>query len=127
MGRATYKLAKQFGGLGHYAEVTASADFSSNCSISVAPCAFDWLKAEYGPNAVVDGPGFEAYRAAASLGATFSLSHIVGRDTDALARVVIECIRTSTVDTTPADITFAACQVVWAALEVEGSTLPELK
>jgi hypothetical protein len=126
MGVATHKLAKSVGGRMHYAVVTVLADFATDCSITVAPGAFEHLRSSYGPNAVVDGPGFEADRAAAILGAEFALSHIEGREGNVPACVVIECIRTFPVDTTPADITYAACLAVWEALGVEGTSLPEL-
>jgi hypothetical protein len=126
MGAATYRLAKSLGGVIHYAEVTATAEFANERSIVVSPEAFSWLRQVYGPNAVVDGPGFEADRAAAESGAAFALGHITGREGKAAARVVLDRIRTNPVDTTPADIAYAACWAVWQALGVEGSSVPEL-
>lgn len=126
MGTATYKLAKYAGGRGHYAVVTATADFADECSVTVSPDAFAWLCEAYGPNAVVGGPGFESDRAAAESGAMFALRHIAGRESLVAARVVIDSIRTAPGDTTPDDIAYASCWAVWQAMGAEGSSLPAL-
>jgi hypothetical protein len=123
---ATYTLAKVVAGRHHYAEVTATADFADECSVAVSGEAFGWLRESYGPNAAVDGPGFEADRAAAESGAAFALRHIDGRAGPAAARVVIDRIRTSPVDTTPDDVAYATCRAVWQALGVRGSLPPVL-
>ncbi len=126
MGVATHKLAKIVYGLPRWAEVTVAAEFAVETSVSVSPLAFEWLRSAYGPNTVVDGPGFDADREAVRAGVKFALAHIAVREDEAKAEVVVEEIKFVCTDTTPPDITYAACRAVWEALGVEGAVLPSL-
>jgi hypothetical protein len=125
LGTASYKLAMVIGGVGHYAQVTATAEFGGGHAVSVSPAAFAWLKEVYGPDAR-EWAVCEAYRSAAVSGAGFALGHIAGRDSIPEARVVIDRIDAHPAHTAPADVAFAAAFAVWQALGVEGSSQPAL-
>jgi hypothetical protein len=52
VGQATFKLAKQFNGVTHYAEATITARFDESLPpVTISPAVFAWLRDDYGPDA----------------------------------------------------------------------------
>jgi hypothetical protein len=123
MKTGNFKLVKVYGGVVHYAEVTAAiAPSEAGPAVEVAPEVFAWLKESYGPDAC-EWPG-EGYRAAAVAGAKFALEHIAGQTEKPAVRAIIRRIHTSPVDTSPQDVSNATCMAVWQALGIQGEPLP---
>ena len=105
-----YKLARQSGGIGLFAEVWVTISDQASSRPAVADGAFDWLKEVYG----ADAREWPPFRLAALRGAEFALAHAATPPLK--ASVTIETIRTAPADTTAACVAYAACRAVWDAL-----------
>jgi hypothetical protein len=118
-----YKLAKQSGGLGFFAEVRVTLSDRPNAGIAVADSAFAWLKEDYRANAW-EWAECDAFRAGAIRGANFALDHAL---TPApMVGVTIELIRAAPADTTAACVAYATCFAVWDALNDSGDGLVQI-
>jgi hypothetical protein len=122
---ATFKLARQVGGFGHYAEVRVVIDAASVASIEVAPDAFAWLKDIYGPDAW-EWPVCDDYRAGAVSGCQHALDNLLVEGTCSPLHVVITRIHGHPAHTSAKDVAFAACHATWKAMGVEGRSSPDL-
>jgi hypothetical protein len=122
---ATYKLAKQFGGFGHYAEVRVVIDAAAVASIEVAPDVFAWLKDVYGADAW-EWPVCDDYRAGAMSGCQHAIDNVSSEGSCPPVRVVITRIHGHPAHTSAKDVAFAACHATWKALGVEGRNPPDI-
>jgi len=125
MADATFKLARQLGGFGHYAEVRVVIAAAPVTTIELAPEAFVWLKEEYGPGAW-EWSLCDDYRKGAFSGCEHALRNLDGEGTCSSVQVVVSRIRAHPAHTTAQDVAFAACHATWKALGVEGRNPPEL-
>jgi hypothetical protein len=108
----TYKLARQRGGIGHYAVVTVDADPADDTSVALSDDAGAWLREAYGPRAIIRIP--PEFAAAAVLGATNALQ---GSAPATRWRVVISELRFLAADTSPDDVQSASFAAVVAAIQ----------
>lgn len=121
-----YRLTRQTGGRGFYADVTVEVTRVADGSrVAVGPTAFAWLKEVYGPDAW-EWPVCDDYRAGAIRGARFALAHASPPvDASTLSVVVVE-IRAVVVDTCPDSVAFAVCHATWQALGCTGGAEPRI-
>jgi hypothetical protein len=122
---ATYKLAKQLGGVGHYAEVSVQVSSAEGASfVEVRASAFEWLKEAYGPDAW-EWAICDDWRTSAVSGCEDALNNVKGQGTNSPVRVVVTRIHAHPAHSCPQDVRLAACGAVWKALGVDGAQLPD--
>ena len=125
MNQGHYRLAKQSGGIGQYAEVHVNAcPGSATDSISISSEAFSWLKDDYGPDAW-EWPVCDDYREAAIAGCQYALANRGDEDVSGV-EICISKIVGHPAHTTWEAVAFAACFALWDALGLAGVNRPEL-
>ena len=126
-GQATYRLARQHAGIGHFAEVTlhAADSASGGFELRISPLVFDWLKDAYGPDAW-EWAVCDEYRGGAVRGVAYALQHTRTAVNWHLA-IEVARIRARPPDTTAEDVAFATCFATWQACGLEPSTPPRLE
>lgn len=124
MNSATYKLAKQIDGIGHYAEVyVKKVDVLASPTVQVAEDAFAWLKDDYGPDAWEWAIGDE-YRQGAIQGVQYALANSGKGMAFQELGVLITTIKSHPAHGTGSSVAFAACMATWKLLEVDGTSHP---
>lgn len=127
LGGATYRLASQHAGVGHFAEVTVRvADSASGgFELRISPLVFDWLKELYGPNAW-EWAVCDEFRGGAARGVAYALQHTRTTVNWRLAIEVVR-IRARPPDTTADDVALATCFATWQACGLEPAMTPRLE
>lgn len=118
-----YRLARQVGQRGYYADVTVSTTLTESSDATLATDVFAWLKEDYGPDAW-EWRCCDEYRAGALFGVRFALSHTVQPTSGILANVVQ--IRAHPAHSDGDCVAFAACHATWQALGDPGVNHPRL-
>ena len=121
-----YKLIRQTGGRGFYADVTVETRATTGGpQVEVGPSVFAWLKDVYGPNAW-EWSVCDDFRAAAVRGVGFALTYAQQPIDPATIAVVVTQILAAPADTCSGSVAFAACHATWQALGVAGRNAPRL-
>jgi hypothetical protein len=119
-----YKLGRQTGNRGFYAEVTVSTTPAEVSSSTVATGAFAWLKEDYGPNAY-EWSFCDEYREGALFGARYALAHLAQPTSEVLVNILQ--IRAHPAHSDRDCVAFAACHATWQALGDLGLNHPRLE
>lgn len=114
---ATFRLARQISGRGHWAEVTVTV-MPAACSevTSIGDDAFAWRLDVYGPSARYGGSFDAEWADAARQGAEYALACLTASTPS--VRVIVTTAKDVPADTTFNDMKYAAAQAVWSALDV---------
>lgn len=108
-----YRLRLIRGGMPHWASVTVAAQRSSTNAVVLGTAPFAWRLDAYGPFAYRLDTDSEAMDEAVD-GAQRALDALPADSGSFLAVVV--AIQTSTVDTLPGDVRYAAGHALWSAV-----------
>lgn len=120
MTTASYKLVRQIGGRGHYAQVSVQVTAAPDVEVSISPDIFAWDDFSSKP-ASPDGE----YQDGAKAGVRYALANCVAEVEP--VHVVVQEIRFLVVDTTPAAVAAAACWATWKALPDPGRNHPLIR
>ena len=119
-----YRLARQVGGRGLYADVTVSTTPAEVFIATLATDVFAWLKEDYGPDAW-EWRCCDEYREGALFGVRFALSHLAQPTSWILVNV--DQIRAHPAHSDGNCVAFAACHATWRALGDPGVNHPRLE
>ncbi|CAN5583459.1 hypothetical protein BH09VER1_BH09VER1_40250 [soil metagenome] len=121
-----YKLVRQTGGRGFYADVTIEAKQETDGPLlEISASAFAWLKDVYGPDAW-EWPVCDEYRKSAIRGVRYALAHSVPVVDPSRLAITVAVIHASPADTCPDSVALAACFATWNALGIRGSQEPRI-
>jgi hypothetical protein len=123
---ATFRLARQTGGRGHWAEATVTVVPAARSEVaSIGDDAFAWRLDVYGPGARYGGSFDAEWAAAARQGAEYALACLPASTPP--VRVTVTSAKDAPADTTFSDMKFATAQAVWSALDFRPSHEPTLR
>jgi hypothetical protein len=121
-----YKLTRQTGGRGFYAEVEVKVhQVDRGPQIDVSPFVFAWLKDVDGPEAR-EWANCDELRTGAARGVAYALSHTTTPMDQATLGITVLKIHAAPADTCPESVALAACHATWIALGVTGSREPKI-
>ncbi len=112
---ASYRVAKQFSHVAHWARITVSVDAAPRDSVAVTDAAFAWR--EYPP-----GPHGEVLSSEAIEGVLYALGKLSGDRPQ--YEVTVTKVEYTEVDTGPGDVKLAAAHATLAALDHEPNEPP---
>lgn len=122
-----FKLARQSGGIGLYADVTVLvSEIGQGPEIEFSGSEFAWLKDVYGPDAF-EWACCHEFRRGAVAGASYAVEHLSDSLDGNRLRVVIEKIHAAPADTNERCVAYATCFAIWNALGLEGTQKPEIR
>jgi hypothetical protein len=126
---STHKLVKVSGGITLFAEVTVSiSENTKSNEISISEHVFDWLKEEYGPQAIMwPVNDNDEFIKGARKGIEHVVKNLVPNQGNPFITFTVERIFVSMVDSTGDTVAYAACFAAWKALDIDPIFEPKIR